>query len=114
MKKIILLIGVMLIVTGVVIAWDTNPTYDPFELIWNYLANVSTSWVDGSGKVTTNVSVGIGTASPTAKLEVDGDVIISGNLDANVKQLIQDFVVANRIYEKSLKEKFGEEIRLYE
>ena len=34
MKKIILLV-LVLVVAGNVIAWNTNPLYDPFEIMWN-------------------------------------------------------------------------------
>lgn len=40
----------------------------------------SSSWIDGSGKVTTGVNVGIGTSDPAARLHVEGDVHISGTV----------------------------------
>jgi hypothetical protein len=72
MKKILVLIAVFIVISVCsVYAWDPNPVYNPFEVIWNKLNNVSTSWIEGDGKVTTDKNVGIGTESPGAKLDVE-------------------------------------------
>ncbi|MBA7544349.1 hypothetical protein ES705_36704 [subsurface metagenome] len=49
----------------------------PYAMYSEYAASssssVESSWVDGVGKVTTTVDVGIGTSAPAGKLEVQGD-----------------------------------------
>ena len=96
MKKLILLVVVLMLVVSSynVSAWDPNPLYNPFEVIWNYLANVSTSWKDGSGKVTTNVSVGIGTDSPGAKLDVEVSSGGAATIGSNLNSATGDYAVA--------------------
>ena len=47
----------------------------------------SSSWVDGIGKVTTSVNVGIGSATPNAKLDVNGAIkIADDNLTCDVSK----------------------------
>lgn len=40
MKKIIIAL-VFLVLTAAVVAWDANPMYDPFEIIWNDISNLN-------------------------------------------------------------------------
>ena len=42
MKKTILLV-LLLVVAGSVIAWNPNPTYDPFEVVWNEIGVLNES-----------------------------------------------------------------------
>ena len=43
----------------------------------------TSSWTDGTGKVTTTVDVGIGQVSPSAKLDVVGDTELNGDVSIN-------------------------------
>jgi len=73
----VLICAIMLVSITSVIAWNPNPTYDPFEVLWNAVNATTTSWTDGLGKVTTNVSVGIGTDNPEAELHLEGNAKVS-------------------------------------
>ena len=39
-KIIIIAIGLVFLVSTVAIAWNPNPTYNPFEVIWNSLTDL--------------------------------------------------------------------------
>jgi hypothetical protein len=78
MKKTIMIIMALLMV-GSVAAWNTNPTYNPFEIIWNEIVDISAriveindtmtrAWVDNGNDVLTDKDVEI-----TGSFTYDGE-----------------------------------------
>lgn len=72
---------------------DNNGPVDPVVSSNDeYLNRGTRSWTDGSGQVTTDVNVGMGTDSPSEQLEVDGNVVVSGWIDvAYPIEILNDF-----------------------
>lgn len=63
MKKIILLV-LVLVVVGTVIAWNPNPSYNPFEVIWNAINDLSDR-LDNQNNITLEHEISIKSGTET-------------------------------------------------
>ena len=76
MKKIIITIMAILLITSVAtIAWNPNPTYNPFEVLWNKLTDMSSTIVQINNTMTR-----AWTDEPNLVI-TENDVLIKGHLD---------------------------------